>query len=78
MARHEPLKKLPRLSKKELERIRREILEERKRFIDMYVEWLKSKSVEEWSRQQKKFIDSALKKAKRKRFPRGQGVRTRR
>ncbi len=54
------------ISKKELERIRKQMIEERKRFIDMYVKWLKKTKIEEWSKQQKELIDSIFKsKSKR-------------
>jgi len=50
------------LSKKELEKIKREIVEERKRFIELYVKWLKRVKRKKWSVEQKKLIDSVLKK----------------
>jgi len=53
------------LSKKELEMIRKRRIEERKRFIEMYVEWLKKQRIEEWSKQQKKLIDAQLQQRKK-------------
>ena len=49
------------ISKKELERIKKEIIEERRRFIELYVKWLKSTKKEKWLKQQKKLIDSVFK-----------------
>ena len=48
------------MSKKELEKIKREIVEEKKRFISMYVEWLKKTKPKEWSKQQKMIVDSQM------------------
>ena len=53
------------ISKKELERIKKEIIEERRRFIELYVKWLKSTKKEKWLKQQKKLIDSVFKKLKK-------------
>ena len=50
------------MSKRELEKIKKEIIEEKKRFISMYVRWLKRTKPKEWSRQQKLIIDSQLRK----------------
>ena len=50
------------IPKKELERMRREIIEERKRFIELYVNWVKKVGTKKWSKEQKKFIDSILKR----------------
>jgi len=50
------------VSKKELEKIKKEIIEERKRFIELYVKWLKRTKTKKWSVEQKKLIDSVIKK----------------
>ncbi len=41
----------------ELKEERKRNFEERLKFIDLYVEWLKKTSNEEWSRQQKELIE---------------------
>lgn len=41
----------------ELERDKRRNFEERLKFIDLYVEWLKKTPNKVWSRQQNKLID---------------------
>ena len=50
------------ISKKELEEMKREIIEERKRFIELYVKWLKKVGIKKWSKEQKKLIDSVIKR----------------
>ncbi|MCD6403250.1 MAG: hypothetical protein J7K98_02895 [Candidatus Aenigmarchaeota archaeon] len=54
------------MSKKELERIKKKLIDERKKFIEMYVKWLKSQPIDAWSKQQKVIIDSQLKQLKKK------------
>jgi len=49
------------ISEKELKKLRKEIIEERKRFIELYVKWLKKVKAKRWSKEQKKLIDSAVK-----------------
>ncbi len=41
----------------ELEEEKKRNFEERLKFIDLYVEWLKKTPNEEWSKQQKELID---------------------
>ena len=50
---------------KELEEDKRRNFEERLRFIDLYVEWLKKTPNKVWSRQQKELIDGIKRKGKR-------------
>jgi hypothetical protein len=45
---------------KELEADKRRNFEERLRFIDLYVEWLKKTPNAEWSKQQKELIDGTI------------------
>ena len=45
------------LNLKELEDDKKRNFEERLRFIDLYVEWLKKTPNEVWSKQQKELID---------------------
>ncbi|UCE37227.1 MAG: hypothetical protein JSW00_17410 [Thermoplasmata archaeon] len=47
------------LDLKELEEDRKRNFEERLKFIDLYVEWLKKTPNEVWSKQQKELIDGA-------------------
>ena len=53
-----------RLDLKELEEDKRRNFEERLKFIDLYVEWLKKTPNEVWSRQQKALIDGRRRKKK--------------
>ncbi|MFP4112512.1 MAG: hypothetical protein ACLFPQ_05765 [Candidatus Woesearchaeota archaeon] len=48
--------KLPNINLKELEKEKKKNFEERLRFIDNYVEWLKKTPNKKWSKQQKKIV----------------------
>ncbi len=50
------------LDLKELEEDKKRNFEERLRFIDLYVQWLKKTPNDVWSKQQKKLIDGTEKK----------------
>jgi hypothetical protein len=47
---------------RELDEDRERNFEERLKFIDLYVEWLRRTPNEIWSRQQKEIVDTARKK----------------
>lgn len=49
--------KVPEIDLRELERDKKKNFQERLKFIDKYVEWLKKTPNKEWSSQQKKVID---------------------
>lgn len=49
--------KIPdKINLRELEEFKKKNFEERLKFIDQYVEWVKKTSNKEWSRRQKNFI----------------------
>ncbi|MBN2422290.1 hypothetical protein JXB41_03620 [Candidatus Woesearchaeota archaeon] len=49
--------RLPNIDLKELQEIKEKNFQDRLKFIDMYVEWLKKNPDKKWSSQQKKIID---------------------
>ena len=53
--------KFPKVDLEELNRQKEQNFQERLKFIDLYVEWLKKMPNKEWSRQQKQVVDSAEK-----------------
>ncbi len=56
--------KVPEIYLKELEENKKRNFESRLKFIENYVEWLKKTPNKEWSKQQKKLIDSQLKSSR--------------
>ncbi|MHA1971693.1 MAG: hypothetical protein ACTSW1_01800 [Candidatus Hodarchaeales archaeon] len=54
--------KYPKIDLEELEKQKQRNFEERLKFIEKYVEWLKKTDNITWSRQQKALIESSLKK----------------
>ena len=50
--------KTPKINLEELKKFKEQNFKERLEFIDLYTKWLKKKSNEEWSKQQKVLIDS--------------------
>lgn len=50
------------ISARELKKNREEILAERFRFIDLWVDYIKNTPDKIWSRQQKKLIDAQMKR----------------
>jgi hypothetical protein len=49
--------KFPKISIEELEESKKKNFEERLKFIDSYVEWLKKTPNKEWSKQQNKIVN---------------------
>lgn len=48
---------IPEIDLEEIEKFKKENFEERLRFIDLRVEWMKKHSNKKWSEQQKALID---------------------